>query len=147
VKNKELAIDALYITVHCSASPITAKVDAKVIDRWHRERGFFCIGYHFVIKRDGVLEKGRPLDMAGAHVLGYNRKNIGVCLVGGVDADGKPEANYTDDQYHTLAMLLKELHENNPHAEIKGHCDYPGVTKACPCFDTRKWLVDTNVLA
>ena len=37
-------------------------VDAKIIDKWHKERGWSGIGYHYVIKRDGQIELGRPID-------------------------------------------------------------------------------------
>jgi N-acetylmuramoyl-L-alanine amidase len=128
------------ITIHCSASKPSMKVNAKVIERWHRERGFFKIGYHYVILRDGVVELGRTLDEVGAHVKDYNKGNIGICLVGGLNQDtGKPEDNFTPIQYKELKHLLDYLLQRFPRAEIKGHRDWPGVKKDCPCFDVKKW--------
>lgn len=134
-----------YITVHCSATAPDVHVDAKVIDRWHRAKGWLGIGYHFVIKRDGSVESGRPIDKTGAHVEGFNANNLGICMAGGVDKSGKPEANFTDDQYHSLALLLREWKKKHPDAEIKGHRDFPNVKKACPSFDVRKWMKETGV--
>ena len=133
------------ITVHCSASPPKVYVDAKVIDRWHRSRGFAKVGYHYIIKRDGTIEKGRDETEVGAHVEGKNTGNLGVCLAGGVNAEGKAENNFTDDQFHALALLLQDLLKKYPKAEIKGHRDWPGVRKDCPCFDVKKWWFETMV--
>jgi len=70
------------IIIHCTASPNSRDIGVKEITQWHKERGFATIGYHFVIKRDGRVEKGRPVDQAGAHCFGHNANSIGICLVG-----------------------------------------------------------------
>lgn len=116
-----------------------------MIDRWHRAKGWLKIGYHYVIRRDGVIEKGREDTEVGAHVEGFNTGNLGICMAGGVDDKGVPAQNFTDDQYHTLAILLQDLKKKHPNAEIKGHRDWPNVKKACPSFDVRKWIKDTGV--
>ena len=87
-----------YIIIHCSATPPNMDVNAKEIDRWHRQKGWLGIGYHYVIKRDGTREVGRKLSEAGAHCIAYNHKSVGICLVGGVDvAGGKAENNFTPE--------------------------------------------------
>ena len=58
------------IIVHCSATPEGRDIDAAKIDEWHKKRGWKMIGYHFVVKLDGIIELGRPLDMQGAHTKG-----------------------------------------------------------------------------
>jgi N-acetyl-anhydromuramyl-L-alanine amidase AmpD len=132
-----------YIAVHCSASKPSVYVDAKVIDRWHRERGFLKIGYHFVIKRDGTVEKGREINEIGAHVYGYNSVSVGICLAGGLDDEGKPQDNFTHDQYAALALLIIRLREVFPGAVTQGHRDFPKVAKDCPCFDVKPWVKET----
>ena len=73
-----------YIVIHCSQTrPSQKDVDARTIDRWHRERGWLKIGYGGVIKRDGTYEQGRKDDAIQAHVKGYNHTSFGLCLVGG----------------------------------------------------------------
>ncbi len=126
------------VVVHCSATPPGMDIGAKEIDRWHREtpRNWSQIGYHFVIRRDGTLETGRPLSITGAHARGYNKRSIGVCLVGGVnDEDGDSEGNFEVGQFDTLRTLLMTLHARYEGLTILGHRDLPGVTKDCPCFD------------
>lgn len=132
-----------YLVVHCSATQAKSDIGAKEIDRMHRERGFLKIGYHFVIRRSGVIEEGRKLSEIGAHVEGYNSCSIGICMVGGIDASGKGEDNFTDDQYAALGELLHKLEAQFPKADILGHRDFRGVKKECPCFDVRKWVKET----
>jgi N-acetylmuramoyl-L-alanine amidase len=131
-----------YIVVHCSATKASAtKVDAKEIDRWHRQRGWLMIGYHFVITRDAILQKGRELNAAGAHVAGHNHESIGVCLVGGISDDGSPEDNFTKEQKEVLLAILRELRAVYPKARIIGHYELEP-KKACPSFNVQEWLKD-----
>lgn len=128
------------IVVHCSATPAKMDVDAKEIDRWHKERGFLKIGYHFVIRRDGTREKGRDINDVGAHVVGSNHKSVGICLVGGMDdLNAEPEDNFTAEQWVTLYLTLKEMHEAYSTAKIIGHREIDN-RKACPSFDVQDWL-------
>lgn len=129
-----------YLVVHASATPEDMDIGAEEIRRWHLKRGWLDIGYHAVIKRDGAVELGRPLDHPGAHARGYNHLSLGICLIGGTESDGKtPEANYTHAQWDALESLLRTLLEKHPDAEVIGHRDLPNVNKACPCFDVREW--------
>lgn len=126
------------IIIHCSATRPDQNITAKNIKRWHVEdRGWSDIGYHYVIKRDGTLEKGRDLGVGGAHALGYNAHSIGVCLVGGVDKFNAPEQNYTANQYYSLKKLLDVLCVTFPNADIIGHNDVSD--KDCPCFNVGDW--------
>jgi len=134
-----------WLVVHCSATPPTMDIGRTEIDRWHRAQGWLMIGYHFVIRRDGRIEIGRPEGAIGSHVAGYNYNSIGICMVGGVDAKGKSEDNYTTAQYATLATLLIDLRTRHPKAEVQGHRDFPKVAKDCPCFDVRDWVNSTGV--
>lgn len=135
-----------FLAVHCAATPATADVGAAEIRRWHRQRGFRDIGYHYVIRRDGTVEKGRSDTTPGAHERKINRCSLAVCLVGGSPPVGSPEHrkglgenNFTDAQFKALAELLHKLKAKHPDAEVLGHRDVPGVAKACPSFDVRSW--------
>lgn len=113
----------------------------------HRMRGFRCIGYHYVIRRDGSVETGRPLTEPGAHVEDWNHCSWGICLAGGVDAKLKPQANFTPAQLASLRKLLTELLHAVPNATVQGHRDFPNVAKACPSFDVRRWFTTDEVRA
>ncbi len=128
------------IVLHCSDSEFG---DAKVIEQWHRERGFKKIGYHYVILNgyrsksaldsqimdasEGAAEMGRPEEEIGAHVEGYNANSIGVCLIG--------RGNYTQQQLETArALIVCKLMKSYPEAKLVGHYELnPG--KTCPMLD------------
>lgn len=129
-----------YIVIHCSATPPWSDIGAADIDRWHRERGWDSIGYHYVIRRDGSVESGRPESYVGAHARGFNGSSIGVCLAGGVDGQKNPQDNFTTAQMKALAQVIYELRGKYRSAEVLGHRDLPGVAKACPSFDVKQWM-------
>ena len=124
------------IIVHCTATRERLDIGAAEIDRYHSQRGFDSIGYHYVVRLDGSIEKGRDESAVGAHCLSHNVCSIGVAYVGGLDADGKPKDTRTPAQKRSLSALLTELRRRYPGAKIHGHRDF--AAKACPCFDATK---------
>lgn len=126
------------IFVHCSATKPSMDVGVREISQWHKELGWLAIGYHFIIRRDGTIEEGRPVDVVGSHVKDWNSKSVGVCLVGGIDDKGKFEANFTPAQMQSLKEKLADLKDMYPDAEIKAHHDV--APKACPSFNLSRWL-------
>lgn len=123
------------IVLHCTATKAGQKVTTADIEKWHKARGFNKIGYHYVIYLDGSIHTGRELAEVGAHVTGHNADSVGICYVGGLDAAGKPADTRTPEQKAAMFYLLQSLREQFPGAKICGHRDFPGVAKACPCFD------------
>lgn len=138
------------IVVHCSATSVLKDYTPQLMEIDHRERGFNSAGYHFYIRRSGQRVAMRPLQLAGAHVTGYNRQSIGICYEGGIDASGKPSDTRTVQQKDAIAALLRELVILFPDSEIVGHRDLSpdkngdGIIspdewiKICPCFDAKK---------
>ena len=126
------------IVIHCSAVKPDQQSSAAQIDSWHRQRGFHLgIGYHYVIRRDGTLEMGRPEYMVGAHCKNHNQHSIGVCYEGGLDIRGNPADTRTEAQKQTMLSLLRELKGRYPRAIIVGH-NTLNPLKACPCFNVFK---------
>lgn len=129
------------IIVHCSDSEYG---DAELINRWHLQRGFACIGYHYVILNgvrqsgkpyqlhiDGALEIGRSLTAIGAHCQGHNHDSVGICLIG--------KNSFTERQLcQTLPQLLQDLLclpcMDGPDS-IFGHRDFNS-GKTCPNIAT-----------
>ena len=134
-----------FLVVHCSASPPDPKTDVKTIDRWHRQRGFHSVGYHYVIKTDGTVQVGRGEHEVGAHAIGCNDRSIGICLIGGVTPEGRIETNFSDAQYASLKTTLVYLRERYPVAQILGHRDLPNVAKECPTFDVKAWAIRKGI--
>ena len=123
------------IVLHCSAVRPDQTSSAAQIDTWHRQRGFHLgIGYHYVVRRNGQIELGRPEFLIGAHCQNHNAHSIGVCYEGGLNARGQPEDTRTPEQKSALRALLKDLHRRYPQALIVGHHDL-NPHKACPCID------------
>jgi hypothetical protein len=150
VEEEVRTINALVI--HGAWTKPGVDVGVEEIREWHRDRGFNDIGY--VIRRDGKVEDGRPVDRVGAHVKGYNRDTIGICLVGGRESEGKHtdgldefqkqellwEFNYTEAQIVSMIGLVSELKAEHDVTDVLGHRDYRGVTKRCPGFDVRAFF-------
>lgn len=124
------------IIIHCSATKEGKDFTVEDIDRWHRQRGFSGVGYHFIIYRDGSIHAGRPKNKIGAHCKGHNAHSIGICYIGGLSADGKPKDTRTAAQKASLRALVEQLQEEFPHATVHGHNEF--AAKACPCFDVQK---------
>lgn len=130
------------IIIHCTATPEGRDVTIGDITRWHKERGFSTIGYHYVIYRDGTVHEGRDVDLIGAHCTNHNSYSIGVCYVGGlkyipnVKADKLPAKDTRNEkQKAAMLSLLLDLKKLYPNAKIYGHRDF--ANKSCPCFDAK----------
>lgn len=121
------------IIIHCTATKPLAHINVNDVRRWHQQRGFNDIGYHYLVLVDGTVEVGRPLNESGAHCKGHNAHSIGVCYVGGLNDKGKPADTRTPAQREAMRSLLTSLKHRFPDATIHGHRDF--ATKACPCFD------------
>lgn len=141
------APDVQYLVVHTAASAIK-NVDADMIDRWHRNRGWNGIGYHYVIindrhddKPDGKIEVARPENVIGAHAKGLNSLSLGICCAGHGDHD-----EFTPRQKERLIALLCQLSTKHgvPVNRIIGHreindlvdahviSDQHATSKTCP---------------
>ncbi|QAY78769.1 N-acetylmuramoyl-L-alanine amidase [Sphingosinicella sp. BN140058] len=133
------------IVLHCSATPEGREISASDIDQMHRTRGFDRIGYHYFIRLDGKIEKGRPDGVPGAHVQGHNLDTIGICYAGGVDVAMRPKDTRTQAQKMAMKALIGTMLEAYPEARVCGHRDFPGVNKACPSFDVAAWMAETDL--
>lgn len=134
------------IIVHCTATPEGEDRTVEQVRQMHLHRGFSDIGYHWLIYRDGSVNKGRDESKSGAHTLNHNYDSIGVSYVGGCvsrdhkDWTRKPKDTRTPEQKASLLKLLKELKVRYPGAKVYGHRDF--ANKACPSFDATKEFMD-----
>lgn len=154
LKRSKRRID--YIAVHCTASREGQAMTVQQIRADHKRQGWADIGYHYVVTLDGEVHLGRDVDIAGAHVSGYNSNSIGVVYVGGLEndprkkySDLKAKDTRTNAQKASLMSLLMELRRLYPDAKIQGHRDFSpdknhnGTIepsewiKECPSFDAK----------
>lgn len=129
------------IVVHCADTPASMDVNARMINQWHvKDNGWSAIGYHYVIKRDGTIEGGRPHDTQGAHVASINDRSVGICLAGGKGPyAGLDWAKlFTKEQMLSLVVVIKTLQEIYPGTTVAGHRDFDK-GKQCPSFDAKTW--------
>lgn len=135
------------IVVHCTATRADTDFTQKDLLRAHRARGMKMVGYHFYIRKDGYIWSTRPLELPGAHALGYNRESIGVAYEGGLSSRGLPADTRTLSQKRSMRALIRMLKKDYAIGKVCGHRDLSpdrngnGVLeqaewlKQCPCFD------------
>ena len=125
------------IILHCSATRDGQDISTETIRGWHvNERGWSDIGYHFVVLLDGTVDKARPIKRQGAHVRGKNKGSIGVCYIGGCDADMNPKDTRNEAQKKSLEELISYLMESYDDATLHGHNEFS--SKACPSFNMQE---------
>jgi N-acetylmuramoyl-L-alanine amidase len=120
-----------YIIVHHEDS--AGDVGAATVHQQHHNLGWAGIGYHYVIRYDGTIERGRPRDAIGAHAQGLNYCSVGIAFAGNCQ-DNEPTA----EQLEVLPRLLADLKDNWPDAQIIGHREVaeiasnPNLATDCP---------------
>ncbi|MBR2452590.1 MAG: N-acetylmuramoyl-L-alanine amidase [Clostridia bacterium] len=100
--------------------------DALSIHKGHIKNGWCGIGYHFYVRKDGTVYRGRPIATEGAHCTGYNGKSIGVCFEGNFET----EETMPIKQKNAGKQLVSHLLRLYPKAVIKRHKDFSKT--ACP---------------
>ncbi len=128
------------LVIHCTATKVNQDIGVTDVDGWHRSLGWNGIGYHAVIRRNGVIEQGRDVFRIGAHAEGYNKRSLGIALVGGIDANNNPENNFTPAQFAALKTYVQDFLTTKPGSKVIGHNEVS--SKACPSFDVQAWLKD-----
>lgn len=131
------------LIIHCSATRPSQDIGAAEIRDWHMNDPkfkFADIGYHFVIRQNGLIEIGRPFKRTGAHVRGHNKGSVGICLIGGHGSSAGDDfyEHYSAKQEASLKSLLTCLSAIYPDVTIHGHNEF--AAKACPGFDHKTWL-------
>lgn len=121
---------------HAEASKCTADD----IHKWHLENGWAGIAYHFFVRKDGSIYRGRPVDTVGAHAYGANSTSIGICFEGSYNKEQMPAAQkkagtelvcYLREQYSISKVLA--------HRDV-GNTDCPG--KNFPFADISRGVVE-----
>lgn len=117
-----------HIIVHTTAAQRDVSIEE--VRRWHKQRGWSDVGYHYLIRKDGTVEKGRADNVKGAHCrdMGMNSKALGVCLSGHGDLEP-----WTWQQTESFARLVRGLMQKHGIAKqnVLGHRE-TGAPKTCP---------------
>lgn len=132
-----------YIVIHSSHTKNPKPKDGvELLNKVHRMDGAFswdlsgpACRHHYVVRTDGTVELGRPLDIPGNHTYGFNERSLSVCYMGGVTSNGWPADTRTDAQKHALLGLLEELVKQFPNASAVTHAQLsPRHARGCPGF-------------
>ena len=113
-----------YLIIHTLA--FRGEAGVKEVRKWHIERGFVNIGYHYLIRKNGDLETGRDERIVGAHCRGWNDKSIGIALEGHGDFE-----EWTDEQTDTFRLLACFLKMKHRIKDVLGHSEI-NKNKTCP---------------
>lgn len=133
------------IFVHCTAGAQRQTVDDLKAE--FRNKGWQHPGYHYVVDVNGGVHQLLALEEVSNGVQGYNATAINVAYIGGIDSQGKPADNRTPAQKDALVLLLHQLRQRFPAAQIMGHRDIWGSDsrkwkKMCPCFNAMEEYKD-----
>lgn len=116
-----------YIVIHSSETKPNQNYTVTDLDTQHRKEGLFSCAFHKVITRNGDIQNGRDIQIAGAHIDSSiklsNKNSIGICLIGGMSEEGQPDCNFTFKQYEALVSLINDLKNTYKDVEIVGHRD------------------------
>lgn len=121
------------VFIHCSASDRAEHDDVAVMDRWHRERGWSGVGYHFFVRKDGTVQTGRDLERTPAAQAGHNTGSIAICL------HGLAATRFTRAQFESLIALCCEI-DSAYGGLVTFHGHREVANKACPVFPYREVL-------
>lgn len=136
---------------HWTATFIDQDIGSEECHEWHLARGFSGCGYHYIIRRDGRLQRGRPLNISGAHAAGngFNTRSIGISFAGGYTvASGTPNFErytgpaFTPSQWQTYDMFLDAFYRVWPGGQSFGHIDVDTAGKIDPGFNVAEYAYE-----
>ena len=126
------------IVVHHTGSPTDDDWTAPEIHRMHLNNGWYGIGYHFVIRKNGTVELGTPLETIGAHSYDHNTDTIGIHLSGNFELV-KPTAQQIHSLEQLIADLATDYHLPINAKTVAGHQHFNSDT-ACPGYYLERLL-------
>lgn len=123
------------VFIHCSASDNPEHDDISIMNTWHvRDRGWSEVGYHYFIKKDGTLQKGRDLNKTPAAQRGHNSSSIAICL------HGLDLSKFTRQQRTTLRSLAFNIMKSYGRRSVRFRAHNEVANKACPVVNIRTIL-------
>lgn len=144
--------DITEVIVHATETFTNKDLGAIEINNLHNALGHDGIGYHYVIRRDGRLQRGRPINRDGEHAVvnGHDKYSIGIVMVGGLNVssgnenptDHRSAQSFTREQYTSLEKFLRSFYRKYPGGQVFGHSDIDSV-ELDPYFDVVDYVEST----
>ena len=130
---RNISRDVTEVVVHWTETHTNRNIGSEEINKYHLELGLDGIGYHYVIRRDGSLQRGRPINLEGQHapINSHDQRSIGVVFVGGINVpSGTPNSeNFLDvqsltrSQFNTFDHLCRAFYNAFPGGQVVGHSE------------------------
>jgi hypothetical protein len=112
---------------------VTGPFVPQQVHQWHLDRGWFGIGYNYVVDQSGVIYEGRGLDAVGSHCTGHNTDGIGILIA--VGGDQEPSAAALRSVSELIAWMRQLVNED---LAVVGHGDL--MATDCPGEPIRDWI-------
>lgn len=132
--NKRNATNLIVIH-HTGTNGKDLDMSAAQIHDYHLSKDWAGIGYHFVVRKDGSIERGRPEWAVGSHAYGRNADTIGIHLSGEYNSIYYPPEKQIESTALLIANLCAKYNLPIDRQHIIGHCEVdpngPGAT-SCP---------------
>jgi len=138
------------VVVHWTETPTNKNIGSEEINEYHLASDLEGIGYHYVIRRDGSLQRGRPINIEGQHspLNNHNNRSIGVVFVGGINVpSGTPNPenfvsvqSLTRSQFNTFDHICRAFYSIFAGGQVVGHNDVDQ-TEDDPGFDVREYVL------
>ena len=148
IKETDLSFNSLsersytdMVVIHHTGSP-DMDASAEQIHGWHLGNGWAGIGYHYVIRKDGTIERGRPEWAIGSHAYGENSHTIGIHLSGDFE-DAEPTAEQLDRCGALVADICDRYGIPIDRDHIVGHGEL--MATSCPGVNLQALLDDGTV--
>ena len=140
------------VVIHATETAENKNIGSIEINNIHKQLGHDGIVYHYVIRRDGRLQRGRPADVVSKHTTkeSHNNFSLSVVLVGGINLptgdvnplDNRSETAFTREQYTTLERFLEAFFVKVPGGLVFGHNDLE-IDELDPYFSVTDYVEKT----
>ncbi|HHU22844.1 MAG TPA: N-acetylmuramoyl-L-alanine amidase [Clostridiales bacterium] len=111
-----------YLILHHAAASSASPMD---VHNWHLARAWAGIAYHYYVRKDGSVYRGRPENWIGGHTADYNNNSIGICFEGNFETEEMPRV-----QMDSGRRLVSDILKRYPSLTVLGHKDLNAT--ACP---------------
>ena len=142
INNREIT----EMVVHWTETNTNRNIGSEEINKFHVDQGLEGIGYHYVIRRNGSLQRGRPVGLKGQHapINSHDERSIGVVFVGGINSPTQSvgelsAASLTRSQFNTFDHLCRAFYNRFPGGQIVGHNDIDD-NEVDPGFDVLEYV-------
>jgi len=130
---KNIKREVTELVAHWTETPTNKNIGAEELNDLHKALGLDGIGYHYVIRRDGTLQRGRPVNIEGQHspTNSHDERTVGVVFVGGINASSNTPnlenfisaQSLTRSQLNTFDHICRAFYAVFPGGQIVGHAD------------------------